>query len=199
MRLNRMVDQRQRLRDLMSEVQENHTDIQRLWKAIEAGGIVWPVGIAAAPPIEEMSSSSSQSSSPASSLTSSSESGLIPCDGCDIPITLTAVLSGTWEPSPGDVEDYPWNGTYVLPHISSDFWTSPCTTPTAGSGKMIVKYNCDSDGGVFQPVIHFLGDCSDVGTPLTITRESFTCDPFHWVGTLTGGSANLDLTLEVTE
>lgn len=198
MRFERIQGKLQTLRDLLSEVQENHTDIQRLWKQVEDGQLIWPVGIAAAPPIEEMSSSSRSSSSASSS--TSSASGFVPCDGCDIPVTLTAILSGTWEPTPGDVQTYPYDGTYILTFQSSDLWESECTVPTGDPAvRGIAKYTCGTGGGSSVLDLHNSSDCSDTFATITFTRESFTCDPFHWVGTLTGGAANLDLTFEITE
>ncbi|MBX9654941.1 hypothetical protein K2Y11_15120 [bacterium] len=153
-----MAGQLQRLRDLMSEVQENHTDIQRLWKQIEAGGIVWPVGIAAAPPIEEMSSSSSQSSSSSetSSSSSSSSSSAIfhPCYDCDLPATLTLSLSNTY----GGALDW-WDGTFSVSYDPSEavgiftgcsVWVGSCITTSDSSypDKKPYFYCCSGGAGV---------------------------------------------------
>lgn len=197
---DRMKGQYQRLRDLMSEVQDNHTDIQRLWKSIEAGGIVWPVGIAAAPPIEEMSSSSSQSSSSASSSTSSSSSA------CVIPGTLTATVSGL--ASPWDVMNGTLSITYGSFFGNMKWFSSPQSVditapapPYFGVGHVHTYWytwalsNPPTIGedARFEVVIQ-----NDSGTLFFVNSGAeeapFTeCDPVYW--TVSGSG----ITIEVTE
>ena len=225
MRLNRMVDQRQRLRDLMSEVQENHTDIQRLWKQIEAGGIVWPVGIAAAPPIEEMSSSSSQSSSSSESASSSSSSHSssssgLSCYGCpSVPdnITMTVELtSGTWTYSYGGTSTDP-SGTYSLSWNGSYFLTSPrCTQSTSAGLNAQALLRCTSFGGFnIWEALAIAPDGS--GDPIgpncenaiavggigdtSIPSPTINCSPFlmEWDYSTSGGSGSVTFHITVTE
>ena len=192
MRLNRMVDQRQRLRDLMSEVQENHTDIQRLWKQIDAGGIVWPVGIAAAPPIEEIppDSGSESSSSSSSSSEDSSGSFIYPCDGCFLPAQITVSLS-----SSGDDN---WDGTFTL-NYNGNFggtytWgTSACI---ALPSPFVVGFNfftyykvfftCNGSSTSVIATAYGNSSCGPSPTPYpyqsvsSSDTGSFDCDPLMW-------------------
>lgn len=189
MRLNRMVDQRQRLRDLMSEVQENHTDIQRLWKAIEAGGIVWPVGIAAAPPIEEMSSSSSQSSSSDESSSSSHSAGHY-CLGCyGLPDTLTLTFTAAiFNIHTGSIDiDYHTDCQWKSACSNSLFTDGSYGVFTlAADGKLVILTNTASDcvsGGVGGPAYLYPRAISCY--PLHIILEQHASMPFTDVAEIT--------------
>jgi hypothetical protein len=138
MRPDDRADRIKTLRDLWSEMSQNHTDIQRLWKMSKTG-LVLSAGIAAPPPIEPPessfeSSSSSSSSSASSSSSETSSSGSYststlydenPCAGCyEMPYTITAVLSG----------QYRHNGTHQLSWVAGSvsprggIWQTDCGT-----------------------------------------------------------------------
>lgn len=99
--IRRTQSQIKRLRDLMSEVQENHTRIQKLWKKVDDAQLIWPVGIAAAPPIDGGAPDpGSETSSSSSSSETSSSVGDWTCDNCTIPTNLilnVTKVSGTTE------------------------------------------------------------------------------------------------------
>lgn len=186
MRFNRMVDQRQRLRDLMSEVQENHTDIQRLWKSIEAGGIVWPVGIAAAPPIEENAESSSWD-----------------CDNCSIPSSLTLTVTRTSAPSGSSIDTFIGDNalTFGTQYGSPAAWWGDCNADYSVDDSAKIRVTCYSGDSLKVAVITFPDskDCTNLDVPGLITLSDLaitSCDPFHAEGTGTSGgsSYSFDLT-----
>jgi len=195
----RTQNQVKRLRDLISEVQENHTRIQRLWKKVDDAQLIWPVGIAAAPPIDEMESSSSSSSTSSSSSETSSSSLLVHCPGCDIPETLQVTISGT------DIDGNPWwaNGTYEM-HYSSVLggWISECeATPVY---YISLGYMCDSDGGILSGPAFWGSTCAEPQVAEIFAGagpdhpDTFTCSPFYWYRHITGFGMT-SLTFEITE
>lgn len=185
---DRMKGQYQRLRYLMSDVQDNHTDIQRLWKSIEAGGIVWPAGIAAAPPIEENAESSSWD-----------------CDNCSIPSSLTLTVTRTSAPSGSSIDVFIGDNalTFGTQYGLLPAWWGECKTDYSPTDSAKIRIICPS-GNPMQVIViifHDIDDCT-IGSdsPGTITLADLTitsCDPFHAEGTGTSGGSSYSF--EVTE
>lgn len=204
--IRREQSQIKRLKDLMSEVQENHTRIQRLWKQVGDAELVWPVGIAAAPPIEEESSCDESR-----------------CFGCgDLPpsdLSLTVSLSGT-------VTDQPlysaWIGTNNCSYLG--FYTfSPDFKCHVWKSDSCISYDQDTGPGVTTRYSRALlmcrvcvdwdffvvldggytssGSCSSASPsliPSSFGQQDYSCDPMYYQGIATTGSG-WTFTAEVTE
>ena len=105
------------LRDLASEVQQNHTDLQRLWKLIKESQLVWPEGIAAPPSIE-----------------SDDDKYVVgvSCLGCErVPITLHMTMTRT----SGGVAPGPGPGTWTLRFVDPPV--------SVGAGNYILNWASD--------------------------------------------------------
>lgn len=203
----RTQSQVKRLRDLMSEVQENHTRIQRLWKKVDDAQLILPVGIAAAPPID---GGTPDSGSESSSSSSSSEIFCYPCHG-GIPSTLALDVSKT-----GSFAFYleiP-DGTYMLSYSADkstdgeNVWISDCFAVGEGYYAQLV-FSCLIGNDVSYSLAEFfvsnLSACESGSFPFApvalmypSNTNSRSCDPFHISATLDEGGGNT-ITFEITE
>jgi len=208
MRPDDRADRIKTLRDLWSEMMQNHTDIQRLWKASKPGQVL-ATGIEAPPPEEEESSCDESK-----------------CFGCgDLPpTTLTMELvynSGTAEPWFDlwlGTSTFTYLGFYnFFPTVRYHLWVSDeCRQyPVLGSYPSISeKYAryviacraCESlrfTAGELNQVWSTEGDClatPTISSPLDISfrysKISFSCDPIMFEGT--SGTVS-DYTVTITE
>ena len=195
MRPDDRADRIKTLRDLWSEMMQNHTDIQRLWKASGKSGFVMSTGIEAAPPIKESGCDESK------------------CFGCgeDIPTTLTMEMTYISGPT------YPWFdmwlgttnftywGTYTLGSSKWHFWKSydcrqygdmsiypgdlsykytsyyisclTCSVRQVRAGELAVF---DSESGCLSSGIS--------GFVPRFAETSYSCSPFYSEGASGGGS-----------